>query len=193
MVKRLILATPAYQSARLLADLDSTLAETLGEIPYAGSIVANLAYRREQVAHPLDGFGFVVPAIERRRILATSFSSVKYEGRAPQGHVLLRVFLGGAMHPSLVEADEEKLLEIVRTELQQLLGVTGEPIFCDMARWPRAMPQYHVGHLERVAQIERLLRPHPGLQLAGSYLRGVGIPQCIYSAYRAAERVMTVS
>jgi oxygen-dependent protoporphyrinogen oxidase len=118
---------------------------------------------------------------------------VKYEGRAPKGHVLLRVFLGGAMHPSLVEADEAQLLQIVKNELQQLLGVSGEPIFYDLARWPRAMPQYHVGHLARVAQIERLLQPHQGLQLAGGYLRGVGIPQCIYSASRAAERVLTIS
>jgi oxygen-dependent protoporphyrinogen oxidase len=191
MVKRLILATPAYQSAKLLADLDPPLAEELGEIPYAGSVVVNLGHRREQVAHPLDGFGFVVPAIERRPILAGSFSSVKYAGRAPEGHVLLRVFLGGALQRSLVERSEEDLQAIVTSELEQLLGVTGEPIFCDVARWQRSMPQYHVGHLARVAQIERHLQKHHGLQLAGSYLRGVGIPQCIYSATRAAERVMT--
>jgi oxygen-dependent protoporphyrinogen oxidase len=191
MVKRLILATPAYQTAKLLADFDAPLANELSEIPYAGSAVVNLGYRREQVAHPLDGFGFVVPSIERRPILAGSFSSVKYAGRAPEGHVLLRVFLGGAKHPSLVERSEADLRLIATNELAKLLGVSGEPIFCDVARWPRSMPQYHVGHLSRVSQIDRYLRPHFGLQLAGSYLRGVGIPQCIYSATRAAERVMT--
>jgi oxygen-dependent protoporphyrinogen oxidase len=191
MVKRLILATPAYQTARLLESFDPPLAGELAEIPYAGSVVVNLGYRREQVAHPLDGFGFVVPSIERRPILAGSFSSVKYAGRAPEGHVLLRVFLGGAKHPSLVERSEADLRLIATDELAKLLGVRGEPIFCDVARWPRSMPQYHVGHLSRVAQIDRYLRPHFGLQLAGSYLRGVGIPQCIYAATRAAERVMT--
>ena len=191
MVKRLILATPAYQSAKLLADFDAPLANELAEIPYAGSVVVNLGYRRKQVAHPLDGFGFVVPSIERRPILAGSFSSVKYAGRAPEGHVLLRVFLGGAKHPSLVDRSEADLRLIATDELTKLLGVRGEPIFCDVARWPRSMPQYHVGHLARVSQIDRYLRPHFGLQLAGSYLRGVGIPQCIYSATRAAERVMT--
>ncbi len=191
MVKRLILATPAYQTAKLLEEFDPPLAGELAEIPYAGSVVVNLGYRREQVAHPLDGFGFVVPSIERRPILAGSFSSVKYAGRAPDGHVLLRVFLGGAKHASIVERSETDLRLIATDELAKLLGVRGEPVFCDVARWPRSMPQYHVGHLSRVAQIDRHLRPHFGLQLAGSYFRGVGIPQCIYSGTRAAERVMT--
>jgi len=191
MIKRLIVATPAYRTAKFIADLDPPLADELKEIPYAGSAVVNLGYRRDQVAHALDGFGFVVPAIERRPILACSFSSVKYEGRAPEGYVLLRVFLGGALHPGLADRPEAELLRIARDELAQLLGVRGESVFYDVARWPRSMPQYHVGHLARVSQIERFVQRHRGLELAGSYLRGVGIPQCIYAGTRAAEKVMT--
>jgi oxygen-dependent protoporphyrinogen oxidase len=131
-----------------------------------------------------------VPAIERRPILSASFSSVKYEGRAPKQHVLLRVFLGGAERPDLVEADDDLVRKIVAVELQSLLGVTGPWIICQIYRWKSAMPQYHVGHLGRLARIDARLKEHRGLHLAGNAYRGVGIPNCVQSAEQAAQAAL---
>jgi protoporphyrinogen/coproporphyrinogen III oxidase len=185
-----ILAAPAPQAATIVESFDRSLAGELRSIPYAGTAIALVAYAEGQIARPLDGFGFVVPQIDGRRILSTSFSSVKYVGRAPRGHVLLRVFLGGAARPELVAASDEELRAIVFDELGQLLGIRGEPSLFQVARWPNAMPQYHLGHLQRVARIDVALERWPGLQLAGNAFHGVGIPHCIHSGEQAAERVM---
>jgi oxygen-dependent protoporphyrinogen oxidase len=149
-----------------------------------------VGYRREQIAHPLDGFGLVVPQIEGREILAASFSSVKFHGRAPQGRVLMRVFFGGAGRPDQVDLPDAELRRIALAELAQLLGARGEPELFRVCRWPASMPQYHVGHLARVARIESLVAQLPGLELAGNAYRGVGIPHCIHSGESAAERVV---
>src|SRR5204863_7589987 len=132
---------------------DPDLAQRLRAVPYASSVIVNIAFRRDQVAHPLDGFGAVVPAIERRSILAVSFLSVKFPRRAPAGTVLMRVFVGGAMQPDLFERDDEAVKTLVRAELHDLLGARGEPLLIEVARHPRAMPQYTLGHLDRVAAI----------------------------------------
>jgi oxygen-dependent protoporphyrinogen oxidase len=186
----LILASPAYQAARLLRHLDPSLSHLLEEIPYAGAATVTLAWRREQVWHPLDAFGFVVPRSEGRRLLACTFSSVKYPGRAPEGHVLLRAFVGGAQDEALLEADDATLTAAVRAELGAVLGTTGEPRFVRVARHPRAMPQYHVGHLARLEAIERALGRHPALALAGGAYRGVGIADCVRSGEAAAETLL---
>ena len=188
-----IVATPAGHAKRLLADVDSRLAEELGAIPMAGASIVSLGYRRAQIRHPLDGFGLVVPSVERRRILAGSFSSIKYEGRASDGSVLLRVFIGGALQPELAELDDDQLRHIATEELGQLLGIEGEPSYSLITRWPGKMPQYHVGHLERVERIEARTVSLPGLELAGNAYRGVGIPQCIRSGETAAERVLGIA
>jgi oxygen-dependent protoporphyrinogen oxidase len=182
-----IVALPAPPAARLLSGLDPQLASELSAIPYASSATVSLAYRREDVPFPLDGFGFVVPHVERRALLAGSFSSVKYPGRAPAEAVLLRAFVGGAMRPDLFDLDDSALLTTVRDELASLLGVRAQPLFTRIARWPAAMPQYHVGHLQRLARLEAHVAAHPGLYLAGNAYRGVGIPDCIASGEAAAE------
>jgi protoporphyrinogen/coproporphyrinogen III oxidase len=186
----LILALPAPAAARLLADACPKLADELGQIEYAGVAVVSLGYRREQVGHPLDGFGFVVPANEGRSILAASFSSVKYTNRAPQGSVLIRVFVGGACQPGLAELADAPLVELVERELRELLSVSGAPQVIDIARWPKSMAQYHVGHLERVARIEQFASAAPGMALAGNAYHGVGISHCVHSGRFAAERVL---
>ena len=150
----------------------------------------NLAYRRESVGHPLDGFGLVVPAVERRRIIACSFSSVKFTRRAPDGLVLLRSFVGGALQQGLFELGDEALLKTVHDELAALLGVRGEPVLATIRRHARAMPQYHVGHLGKVAKIERLAAGMPGLFLAGNGFGGTGIPDCIHGGETAAEQAL---
>jgi oxygen-dependent protoporphyrinogen oxidase len=186
-----ILATPAFAAGALLGRVDAALAEQLEAIPYAGACVAVVAYRREQVAHPLDGFGCVAPAVENRSILSISFSSVKFPGRAPEGMLLLRVFVGGALQPHLFDLPDDELRRLVQKDLEELLGARGEPEFCEIVRWSRAMPQYHVGHLERVKTIEERGAQLSGLALAGNAYRGVGIPFCIRSGEAAAERVVS--
>ena len=186
----LILAAPAPRCGELLAPLAPALADELRQIEYAGSAVVLTGYRREQIAHAMDASGFVVPAIEGRRILACSFASAKYRHRAPEGHVLLRVFVGGASDPSAVELPDAQLRTIVTNELGELIGLRGEPDFWHVARWPRSMPQYHLGHCERVAEIEALAAELPRLALAGNAYHGVGIPACIASGEAAAERLL---
>lgn len=185
------LALPGYLSAKLLRGVDAQLAAELEAIPYASSATINLAYRREDIPHPLDGFGFVVPFIEKRTVMACTFSSVKFAGRAPRDHALLRVFVGGALQPELLEMDEADLLARVREDLRQLLGIERAPLFAEVARWERSMPQYHVGHLTRVQQIEQRLASLPNLTLAGNAYSGLGIPDCIRSGEAAAEVLAT--
>ena len=185
----LVVAAPAPRAAQLLKGIDDTLAAGLAEIPYAGSAIALVGYRREQIARPLDGFGFVVPEIEHRQILAGSFSSVKFAGRAAEDRVLIRVFVGGSGRPELVQASEDELRRIVARELHELLRVTGEPELFQVCRWGGKMPQYHVGHVELVRRIESSAAALPNFALAGNAYHGVGIPQCIHSGEQAAARV----
>ncbi len=184
-----ILATPAPATARLVEPLDSQLAEKLGRIHHAGCALVSLAYRREQVGHPLDGFGFVVPHVEKRRILSGSFASVKYPGCAPDDAVLMRVYIGGALQPELAELPDDQLLAIAQEELADLVQARGEPLLTQISRRPHAMPQYYVGHSKLVAEIESRASQLPGLYLAGNAYHGVGIPLCIRSGEQAAEKV----
>lgn len=185
-----VLATPAYTAARLVRDIDASLGRHLDAIPYSSSATVNLAYRRDLIPHPLDGFGFVVPRVENRSILAATFSSVKYAGRAPAGHVLLRAFVGGALQPELLQRDDPALLDLVRRELRGLLGVQAAPLFTRIARYPHSMPQYRVGHLRRVAEIEASIARYPGLAMAGNAYRGVGLADGVRSGEAAAQAVL---
>jgi protoporphyrinogen/coproporphyrinogen III oxidase len=181
------LALPAYVSAGLLRSSDTQLASELESIPYASSATVNLAYKRADIPHPLDGFGFVVPFIEKRTVMACTFSSVKFAGRAPQGHALLRAFVGGALQPETLELDETDLHSAVRTDLKDLLGIERPPLFAEVSRWERSMPQYHVGHVARVQRIAERLASLPNLALAGNAYSGLGIPDCVRSGEAAAE------
>jgi len=187
---RVIVTTEAYTTSRLLRYVDPALATLLGEIPYASSATVTLGYHRGDVPNPLDGFGFVVPRTERRAVLACTFSSVKYPGRAPAGHALLRCFVGGALNESILQLDDGALIAGARDELRQALGVTATPVLTRVSRWPKAMPQYHVGHGERVETIERRAAAIPGLHLAGGAFRGVGIADCVRSGEAAAEQAL---
>jgi oxygen-dependent protoporphyrinogen oxidase len=150
----------------------------------------NLAYRREQVRHPLDGFGLVVPAAEHRRLLATTFSSVKYAGRAPDGEVLLRAFFGGTLGSKEADLPTPELAALAHAETAALLGIRGEPGFSWVWRTRVAMAQYGVGHLDRVKAIRERERTHAGLALAGNAYDGIGVPDCIRSGETAAETVL---
>src|SRR5215216_6049143 len=144
------LAVPAYVAASLLSELSEDLATKLKQIKYASTATINFGYRRAAIAHPLNGFGFVVPFIEKRSLIACTFSSVKFSGRAPDGHVLLRAFAGGALQPEIFSLDEPELAARVEADLRELLGIKEAPLFVEAAKWERSMPQYEVGHLERI-------------------------------------------
>jgi len=184
-----IVATRASAAAVLLAGLDPRLATDLAGIVHAGSVIVSLGYPRPAVAHPLDAAGMVVPRSAGKRALAVSFSSSKFPDRAPPDHVLVRVFLGGALDPAALALDERGLVELATHEAGELIGARGEPRLVQVDRWDDAMPQYHVGHAERVARIEATLAGHPGLALAGAAYHGVGIPQVIASGRAAATTI----
>lgn len=184
-----VLALPAYRSAGVIAGFVPHLAEQLRRIDYASTAIVVSGHKLSDIRHPLDAFGLVVPALEKRRILAVSFTSRKFPERAPPGCVQLRTFVGGAMQPELLEGSDAAITALVRGELEDLLGVTWKPDFTTVARWNRSMPQYHVGHCDLVAEIERSLAPFPWLALAGSAYHGVGLPDSIHSGEEAALRV----
>jgi len=167
-----------------VSGLDSELAELIGDIPYASSAVVTLGYRREDVRHPLDGYGYVVPATEGSEVLACTWTSSKWEERAPAGHALLRVYLRG-----ISPGSDQQLVDTARAELS-LLEVTSEPCLTRLHRWPVSMPQYVLGHPERLERIDTALARHPGVALAGAAYRGVGIPDCIASGEAAADSIV---
>jgi oxygen-dependent protoporphyrinogen oxidase len=184
-----IMTLPAWASAGLLRDARlQGLRSGLCSIPYAGSALIVSGHQLKDFSHPMDAFGLVIPAVERRRILAVSFSSRKFLNRAPAGQLVLRTFVGGAMQPELLELDDAALLRAVHEELTAIFGMRREALFAEVVRYPRAMPQYEVGHAERVAAIERELQCWRGLCLAGSGYYGVGIPDSIASGRRAADQ-----
>ncbi len=182
-----VVALPAPAAGKILRGVNAALATDLEAIRYASSAVVTLAYPREAIPHPLDGFGFVVPHVEGRKIIACSFSFMKYARRAPAGFALLRVFVGGALSSELSSLPDDEMTGLVRNELRDILGVEAEPTFATVARYPESMPQYEIGHLARLERIEKHASAYPTLALAGNGYRGVGIPDCIAGGERAAE------
>ena len=184
------LAVPAYIAASLLDETSEALVRKLRQIKYASTATINFGYKRSSIAHPLNGFGFVVPLVEKRSLIACTFCSVKFSGRAPDEHVLLRAFAGGALQPEIFALDESEMSRRVENDLRELLGITEPPLFTEVAKWERSMPQYEVGHLDRVTQLEQIMNQLPGLTLAGNAYRGAGIPDCVRSGEAAAECMM---
>ncbi len=184
-----VFATPSFVTADLLQQLDPTLADRLRAIRYVSTATVSLGFRRSEIAHPLQGAGFIVPQSEGRRITACSWSSVKFEHRAPEDCVLLRVFIGGALAEDLAEQDEDALIKLAREELQVIMGIDATPAVAKAYRWHKANPQYDLGHGERVAEIERSISRLSGLHLAGAAYHGPGIPDCIQSGTKAAQAI----
>jgi oxygen-dependent protoporphyrinogen oxidase len=184
-----VLATPAFKAGDILEPIAPGAADELKKILYASTATVSLAYRKEAFPHPLDSFGFVVPAVEQRKIMACTFSSLKYPGRAPAGHILLRAFVGGSLQPELFQDDDATMEKNVRDELSSLVGVKAQPLFSRIRRYPNSMPQYHVGHQERIRNIEAAIGTLPILALAGSAYHGVGISDCVRTGEEAAEKI----
>ncbi len=184
-----ICAAPAYSASCIVAAIAPAAAKMLGEISYASAATVNLTFRESDFDGPPRAFGFVVPAIEHRRIIAGSFSSFKFEGRAPAGAILARAFVGGEMSREMMSLSDDEMVAAVRDEFRALLGVSAAPGFTEVRRWPDSMPQYEVGHLARVAEIERAVADIPAFAIAGAAYRGVGIPDCVRSAEDAADAI----
>ena len=187
--RAVLLAVPAYVAASLLRVFDTTIAALAESTPYASTATVALGYRRDQVSHALQGSGFVVPRVERSPLLAATWVTSKWPHRAPDGHVLLRGFLGGGRDPRRLDADDDELLALVVEELTRLLGITGEPLFSRLFRWTRQSPQYEVGHLQRIATIDAQLGAIPGMFVTGSGFRAIGIPDCVADGRETAARV----
>lgn len=189
-VDGVVIATSAFHASDILAELDPDLSQSLGKIEYASSAVLNLIYRRSDIPHALDGFGFVVPRTEKRTVLACSFTSQKWPGRAPKDKALLRVFVGGALQPDIYDLADEQIECLMWEDLHTYLGIKALPLLSVISRFPRSMPQYNVGHSKLVDGIQTSVAKYPGLALAGNAYNGVGIPDCITAGEKAAATIL---
>ncbi len=185
-----VLATPAYATAELVRPLNDSAAELLKAIPYASTATISLAYEAGEVGSTVKGFGFVVPRAEGRDLLAATWSSMKWPNRAPATRTLIRCYVGGIERDALLKLDDEPLVRRVREELASMTGLAAEPTYVEVNRWARAMPQYTLGHLQRLDEIQKSLDPYPGLYLAGAAYHGIGIPDCIRDGTETAAAVL---
>ena len=187
-----IIATPAHAAADVLQSADENLARDLGEIKYSSSVTVTLGYDEEVRRLLPPGFGFLVPRSEGHRMLAATFVHNKFPHRAPENRALVRCFLGGARDEEILQTSEEEILEIVRGELRQIVGIAlhAEPLFARVYKWKSSMAQYSVGHLERLQRIEALRQKLPGLALAGNGYNGIGVPDCVRSGAEAAGKIL---
>ncbi len=181
-----ILACPAHAASEILRDLDRTLSDRLSGIPYPAVSVACLGFRLEDIPHSVNGFGFLVPATERRRILGTLWDSSIFPNRAPEGYVLMRTMIGGARASGLAMEDEGKITDIVLDELKEIMGIDVKPDFVRVYRHEKAIPQYNVGHAALLQEINGAVSRHPGLYLTGNAYRGIGVNDCVENSYRLA-------
>jgi oxygen-dependent protoporphyrinogen oxidase len=190
-VEGLVLATPAYVSAELLRPLTPIAGGLLDLIPYASTGTVAMAYPAAAVRGAVEGFGFIVPRSEARDLIAATWTSLKWPHRAPADQVLIRCYVGGVGRDRILEQDDASLVKTVRAELVTMCGLTAEPSYVEVNRWWKAMPQYTIGHLERLTQLDAALSRYNGLVLTGAGYRGVGIPDCIRDGVVAAEKVVT--
>jgi protoporphyrinogen/coproporphyrinogen III oxidase len=185
----IILATPTDVTGKLLAQIDSSFDSLLSPVEYAPVAVVSLGYRKSDVGHSLNGFGFLVPRSAGLRVLGSVWNSSLFPGRAPEGHALLTSFVGGATDSAATALSLQELASLVHREISPLLSVANAPVFSSVTIWPRALPQYNLGHSDRLARIEQLRAQLPGIWLTGNYLRGPAIGSCVDQALAVAEEV----
>jgi len=186
-----IVACPAWAAARVVAGLDAWLAEVLGTIDYSSSVTVSLIYRAAEFDGKRAGFGFLVPQKERRRLAACTFVGTKFSYRVPEDRIVLRCFFGGINDAAALDESDESLVGIAREELRRMLGLTAAPLAHTIARWPRSMAQYTLGHSQRVAEIRERAAAIAGLYLAGNAYEGIGLPDCINTGRAAAKAALT--
>jgi oxygen-dependent protoporphyrinogen oxidase len=188
---QVIVACPAWSAARLVSGLDARLAELLGGIDYSSSLTLSLIYRAADFDGKRAGFGFLVPKKERQRLAACTFVGTKFSFRVPDDRIVLRCFFGGIGDPAILNESDESVTALAREELRRILGLTAVPISQVIARWPRSMAQYTLGHRQRVEEIRARTAAIPGLHLAGNAYDGIGIPDCIQAGRAAAKSALT--
>ncbi|HEX4841623.1 MAG TPA: protoporphyrinogen oxidase [bacterium] len=186
-----ILSTPAFVTADLIRRLVPDAAALLQQIPYASTATISLGYRERDVP-TMAGDGFVVARDERHHLTACTWVSTKWPGRAPAGFVLLRAYVGSARDPNILERSDDEIVALVRAELGAAMGLSADPVLTHIVRWPRSMPQYTIGHLDRLAAVKQTLQPFPGIVLAGAGYRGIGLPDCIRQGLAAARTAVAV-
>jgi oxygen-dependent protoporphyrinogen oxidase len=187
-----VIAIPAYHASRLLQPLAPALASQLQSMYYPPVAEVFLGYRADQCSRPLDGFGYLVPAKERRQILGTIWSSSLFPYRAPEGHIALTTFVGGSRQPELVSLPDEKLLSMVRSEIEALMGVKGEPVYTRINRWEKAIPQYNLGHQQIMDAIDQLEALHPGLMICSNYRGGIAVGDCVKNGKATADKLLAL-
>jgi protoporphyrinogen/coproporphyrinogen III oxidase len=187
--ERLIFAVPADVAGKLLAPVNPEFSSQLLPIEYAPVCVVSLGYRRADVGHPLNGFGFLVPRSSGLNVLGTVWNSSLFPGRAPEGYVLLTSFVGGATNPGAAQKTADELVAVVHREITPILSIRNQPLFSNVTIWPRAIPQYNLGHTARLAALEKLRSQFPGLYFAGNYLNGPAIGTCIEDALKIANEI----
>ena len=186
-----MLGTASFDSAEMIKGIDGNLAAQLNKIDWSTSATVSIAFRKQDVKVPLKGFGFIVPRVEGRRINAATYSSIKWSYRAPDDHILIRGFVGGGHHEELAnELDDAGMVKTVLEELDAIVGIKADAQLSKVYRWIKGMPKYTVGHLDRVALIDRFLAMHPGLHLIGCSYKGIGIGDCVHEAQISAERIL---
>ena len=188
-----IAASPAFAVADMLEGLDAGISGVLRQIPYSSMTVICFGYERERIAHPLDGFGYLIPKKEGRSTLGTLWDSSMFERRAPEGKVLLRSMMGGACFPEYIKLSDDEVVARVRRDLQVTMGIDAEPSFVRVFRHEQAIPQYTVGHANRLEALDGLLKGHPGLILTGNSYRGIGLNDCVAAAQRAADEALAIA
>ena len=188
--ERLVVACEAHSAATLLHGLDGRMAELLGAVPYSSSMTVALGFNARDFQNPPEGFGFLVPQKERRRLVACTWVGTKFPHRAPEGTILARCFFGGAHDPDVLRLGDETAISLALEELRRIAGATAPPRFARVFRWPQSMAQYTVGHSERIAEIRSRAAAMPGLYLVGNAYEGIGVPDCIRMGREAAQRIL---
>jgi oxygen-dependent protoporphyrinogen oxidase len=189
----LVVACEAHSASALLGNLDPRLAELLAMVGYSSSMTVALGFNAADLAQPPEGFGFLVPRKERRRLVACTWVGTKFSFRVPEGKIVARCFLGGMEDAAVLDESDDAVIAAVTGELQEIAGITARPLFTRISRWPRSMAQYTVGHAERLAEIQARAAAIPGLYLAGNAYTGIGIPDCIRMGKSAAEAILTAT
>jgi len=186
----LIVATESWAAEPLVRQVDEGIADALAGIPSSTSATVSLGFQADEIGIDMNAFGVLCPQVEKRALMAATYSSTKWPGRAPEGKVLMRGFVGGPQNQAIMENSDEDLIAIVLREMREILGIKGDPLFARVYRWHLGMPQYTMGHLDRVGAIEQRSAALSGFALAGGSYRGVGIPNCIESGERAVSKVV---